>query len=130
MLEAINYWKRLKKRRLEDVGSCSAEIIRGIIPVTPLNTEQHYSDKDKYSGEPLYVVTVTKVEESSVLRGNESLARAVCSDTDLPLTRLVREDSERNNLSSSRITWIFANEAALPSCHLRDMTTRDGPARK
>ena len=88
------------------------------------------NDKDKHSGEPLYVLTVTKVEESSALRGNESLARAVCSDTDLPLTRLVREDSERNNLSSSRIAWIFANEAALPSCHLRDMTTRDGPARK
>ena len=54
---------------MEDVGSCSVEIIRRIIPVT----EQHYSaegnddDKNKYSAEPS-VLTVTKVEESSAFR--------------------------------------------------------------
>ena len=62
--------------------SCSAQIIPRIIPVTPLNTEQHYSaegnddEKDKNTQVQIQpcVLSVTKVEESSALRGNESLA--------------------------------------------------------
>ena len=87
MLEAINYWKRLKRR----IGRRWL-MFNGDNPKDYTSYPSKHrtaNDKDKHSGEPLYVVTVTKVEESSALRGNESLARVVCSDTALPLTRLV-----------------------------------------